>query len=128
MEACWVRGIVPAAEMQPLETGVTLPWLLPLGDWICGFAMHCGSGIPVIDLRAKLGLAPGLQGRRPCIVVVYLEIPDPVSVGFIADTVSEVVQARGRDFHRGRLHLGGRPRRVLEPECLLEAVKPGLMR
>jgi chemotaxis signal transduction protein len=122
MEARCVRGIVPAGEMQPLETAVTLPWLLPLGDWICGFAMHRGEGIPVIDLRAKFDWAPGTRGRRPCIVVVQLEIPgDPLVVGFLADTVSEVVQARERDFHHGKLHLGGRPRRVLDPACLLEA-------
>lgn len=113
MEASCVRGILPARESAPVETA---------GRWLIGFATLSGRNFPVIDLRAKLGLPLGTHGRHPYIVAVEVKTCDgPRLAGFIADGVSELVQARERDFHLGKLRLGGRPRLVLNPESLFSA-------
>jgi chemotaxis signal transduction protein len=73
---------------------------------------------PVIDLRGKLGLTAGRTGRRPCIVV--LEGDTPFSrTGFLVDGVSDIITAHSRDYRHGKLHMGGRPRRVLDPDAIL---------
>jgi chemotaxis signal transduction protein len=90
------------------------------GPWTCGFASMRGSEIPVMDLRARLGLSPGSYGRQPCIVVVEVKTNyGPSLVGFVADRVSEVVQVRERDFSHGKLRLAGRLRDVLNPDRIL---------
>ncbi len=95
-----VRGILPMHELSPLH--VTHAWL-------CGFASIAG--------RAKLGIARGSHGREPFIVVVETE---GHLVGFIADRVSQVVDARARDFRNGMLRTPGRPRKVLDPDRIMQ--------
>ncbi len=113
MEASCVRGILPARELAPVGTS---------SQWLIGFATLRGCNFPVIDLRAKLGLPHGTRGRQPYIVAVEVKTCDgPRLAGFIADRVCEVVQARERNFHLGKLRLVGRPRLVLDPDILLEA-------
>jgi chemotaxis signal transduction protein len=97
-----VRGVLPLKEMNAAT----------------GFAILRGGCFPVLDLRAKLGLPHGTQGREPYIVAVEVE---KRLVGFIVDRVSGVVKARERDFHAGKLCGSGRPREVLDPKCLLDA-------
>jgi chemotaxis signal transduction protein len=63
---------------------------------------------PVIDLRQKLRLPPVFYGRRPSLVVT----------GFAADYVSDLIQGSERDCRRGKLHAGGRPKWVLDPDSL----------
>jgi len=75
---------------------------------------------PVIDLRIKLGLPAGRAGRRPCIVVVEGETPLS-RTGFLVDGVSDLVTARDRDYHHGKLRMGGRPRLVFDPDLVLKA-------
>ncbi len=104
-----VRGILPMHELAPLETA---------HEWICGFAAVGGRDFPVVDLRAKLGIAHGSHGREPFIVVVEAGTR---LVGFVADRVSEVIAVRQRDFRRGMVRTQGRPRRVLEPEGIMKA-------
>ena len=119
MDARQVRGIVPAREMQKVESpGAGLVRFF--GRWMCGFASIRGRDFPVIDVRAKLGLPLGRRGRQPCIVAVELPTPDgPRLAGFLADGVSEVVHVRDRDIHHGKLRLGGRPRMLFDPEILI---------
>ncbi len=119
MEASCVRGILPAREMVPV--GPLDPQLIGyFSPWMSGFATLSGRDFPVIDLRAKLGLPDATLGRQPYILVVEVKTADgPRLAGFIADRVSELVQARGRDFHLGKLRLAGRPRQVLDPDSLL---------
>jgi len=120
MDADLVRGILSAREMIPLKRNEEFERLSKSDPWTCGFAALKGRDFPVLDLRAKLGLPHGTHGRTPCIVVVELEgMHGPQLVGFIADRVSEIVQARERDFSRGKLRNGGRPRAVLNPNVLL---------
>jgi chemotaxis signal transduction protein len=118
IEASRLRGILPARELEPVAPTPNLA--RAFGRWTCGFASIQGREIPVIDLRGLLELPHGTHGRHPCIVVVEVPTPEgPGLAGFLADRVTEMIYARERDFSRGKLRLGGRPRRVLDPELLL---------
>lgn len=129
MDASSVRAILPVKEITPLERSIvdTRPLLGAFGEsacvenWTCGFAALQGRDFPVIDLRAKLGLPAATVGRLPCIVVVEVASRrGPQLAGFIADRVSEIVEARERDFSHGKLRSKGRrPRQVLDPGILL---------
>jgi chemotaxis signal transduction protein len=103
MLADCIRGILPMHEMISLETQ---------HEWICGFATIGGHDFPVVDLRAKLGIAHGSHGREPFIVVV--ETAGRLA-GFVADRVTEVVDLRSRNFRGGMARTQGRPRRILDP-------------
>jgi len=109
MNAEHVRGILPVHEMVALETP---------HDWICGFAAVGGRDFPVLDLRAKLDIARGSQGREPFVVVV--ETGGRLA-GFIADRISEVLDLRTRDFRNGAVRGRGRRRRVLDPDQIMKA-------
>jgi len=118
IDAAAVRGILPARELDPVESTPNLARYY--GKWICGFATLRGNDVPVIDLRAKLNLPHGTQGRSSCIVIVEAPGPDgPRLAGFVADRVADIIEARPRDFVDGRLRLNGRPRRLLDPQSVL---------
>ena len=70
---------------------------------------------PVVDLREKLRLPPVFYGRRPSLVVIARESG---LTGFAADYVSDLIQGSARDCRRGKLHAGGRPKWVLDPDSL----------
>ena len=107
MSADLVRGILPLHEMTAVE--VSHPWL-------CGFAAVGGHDFPVVDLRAKLGIAHGSRGREPLIVAVEIQRH---LAGFIADRVSEVLELRQMDFRSGAVRGHGRPRRLLYPDQIM---------
>ena len=119
MDASRIRGVLPGHDL------VATPASTPAGDphlpaWLCGIASLRGRDFPVIDLRGKLALAHGSHGRAPCIVAVEISAAEgPQLVGFVADRVSEVVKVREHDIRRGKLHTGGRPRRILDPDVVL---------
>jgi len=69
-------------------------------------------GIPVIDLRKRLGLPEVVYGRRPILVVLD-------STCFVADYVSDLIRGSSKDCRGGKLRAGGRPRWVLDPDSLL---------
>jgi chemotaxis signal transduction protein len=127
MDASRIRAILPTQELTPLKRTVVdiRPLLGAFGEaawlekWTCGFAALKGRAFPVIDLRTKLGIERGSTGRQPCIVVVEVASRlGPQLAGFVADRLSEVVEARERDFSRGKLRGAGRPRQVLDPDVL----------
>lgn len=70
-----------------------------------------GYAVPIIDLRKKLGLPDVVYGRRPILVVLDL-------ASFVADYVSDVIKSSPKECRRGKLHTGGRPKRVLDPDSL----------
>jgi chemotaxis signal transduction protein len=70
-----------------------------------------GYAVPIIDLRKKLGLPDVVYGRRPILVVLDL-------ASFVADYVSDVINGYPQDCRGGKLHAGGRPKRVLDPDSL----------
>jgi chemotaxis signal transduction protein len=118
IEASYLRGIFPARDLEPVAPSANLDRFF--GRWTCGFAKIRGLEIPVIDLRGLLELPHGTHGRHPCIVAVEIPAPEgPRLAGFLADRVTEMIYARERDFSRGKLRLGGRLRRVLDPQLLL---------
>jgi chemotaxis signal transduction protein len=112
MNIASVRGILPVHQMSFKNAH----------PGVCGFASLSGHEFPVVDVRAKLGIAPGPRGREPFIIVV--EIGEKLA-GFIADRVSEVLDLRARDFQRGVIRSHGRARRVLEPGHILSREMPG---
>ncbi len=121
MEASCVRGILPARELVPVDTSSPI-LVRTFSQWLIGFATLRGRDFPVIDLCAKLRLPHAAHGRQPYIVAVEVNSSDgPRLAGFIADRVCEVVRARQRNFHLGKLRLAGRPRLVLDPESLFTA-------
>jgi len=67
--------------------------------------------VPVIDLRKTFGLPEAVQGRRQLLVVLE-------SASFVADYVSDVIRGSRQDCRRGKLHAGGRPKWVLDPDSL----------
>lgn len=107
MSADCVRGILPVHELVALETP---------HQWVCGFASVGGRDFPVIDLKAKLGIARGSLGREPFIVAFETR---GRLLGFIADRVSDLLDLRPRDFRNGALRTHGRPRRVLDPDRIM---------
>jgi len=107
MDAECVRGILPMHEMVALEAA---------HEWIRGFAAIRRRDFPVIDLRAKLAIAHGSHGREPFIIVVETR---GKLAGFIADRVSEVLDLRHRDFRHGAVRGHGRPRKVLDPDRIM---------
>jgi purine-binding chemotaxis protein CheW len=128
MEASKLRAILPGTDLAPLHRSLAEAAALlgPFGQTpltrqqICGFAVLQGRDVPVIDLRARLGLPDAPPRKRTSIVVVEVTgNRGPQLAGFVADGVSEVVHARGRDISRGKLRNMGRPRRVFDPDVLL---------
>lgn len=110
MNILFVRGILPVHQMT------TGPAHAPAHEWICGFAAVSGRDFPVVDLRVKLAIPRGSQGREPFIIVVQY---DGRLVGFIAERVSEVLELRARDFRNGMVRTHGRARLVLQPDQIM---------
>jgi chemotaxis signal transduction protein len=108
MNIAFVRGILPVHQMTTTDAR----------EFVCGFAVIGGRDFAVIDLQAKLGIAPGTHGREPFIIVVQM---GESLAGFIADRVSEVLDLRARDFRNGALRTRGRVRRVLDPSEIMTA-------
>lgn len=111
MRSARVRALLPAYEVIPLETPVS---------WICGVIAAGRRDCPVIDVRARLGLAPASPGRQPIVVVTDAASPDGMRLfGFVADRVSDVIQLRERDFRGEHARINGKLRRVFDPDLLL---------
>jgi chemotaxis signal transduction protein len=105
----WHELIAPAEDREPGSPGSD--------KHVTGYAFVRGVETPVIDLRRKLRLGRAPAGRSPYIVVVDTGAPvGPRLAGFVADGVSDVVEASLRDYRQGKLRTGGRPRRVLDPD------------
>jgi chemotaxis signal transduction protein len=104
--AAAVKAILPEHQLHAAE--ITEP------RWLVGMARAHGKVFPVIDLRCKLNLPPGLYGRNPSIIAV--DTGEGLA-GFLADRVSEIIHARAHDFRHGKIRLG-RPREVLDPRSL----------
>jgi purine-binding chemotaxis protein CheW len=108
IDATRIRGLLPLHEMTLLERP---------NEWVCGITSIRGHDFPVVDLRGKLGILPGSHGRLPCVMVV--EAAGARLIGFIADRVSEVIDLRECDFQDGHVRVGGRTRRLLDPDQIL---------
>ena len=69
-------------------------------------------GIPVVDLRKRLGLPEVAYGRQQLLVLLE-------SAGFLADYVSDLIKGSEKDCRGGKLRGPGRPRWILDPDSLL---------
>jgi chemotaxis signal transduction protein len=69
-------------------------------------------GVPVVNLRKKLGLPEVVYGQRPFLIVMD-------SCGFVADYVSDLIKASEKDCRNGKLRARGRPKWVLDPDSML---------
>lgn len=115
MRTSHVRGILPASEIVYFDSEE-----FPSRGHICGVTSLQGGELPVIDLRAKLGLTYGAHGRLPCVIVVEV-VDDGLLklVGFVADRISDVVKLRDHDFCGASARVSGRARRVLDPAAIV---------
>jgi purine-binding chemotaxis protein CheW len=58
-----------------------------------------GRVIPIVDLRAKFGMESKEDSERTCIIVVQVNVSDGViTMGFVVDEVSEVLDIKGEDI------------------------------
>jgi purine-binding chemotaxis protein CheW len=59
-----------------------------------------GKIIPVLDLRARFGLAAPPANDRACIVVVQTKTPEPAGIltGLLVDAVEEVIHLADKDI------------------------------
>jgi chemotaxis signal transduction protein len=111
MDAARVRAIIPWHELVAEQS-----------EGLAGSATFQGRDFPVIDLPGKLGFRRASPGREPWIVVVEVATGGDIQLaGFVADRICDVVTAREKDFIHGKLRMGGRPRRVLDPDVILRA-------
>ncbi len=83
-----VREILEVTQMTPLP-------LMPA--FVRGVMNLRGAVVPVVDLAARLGFAETEVGRRTCVVMVDLAVPDTEtdtgvrqSLGVLVDAVQEV--------------------------------------
>ena len=70
---------------------------------------HTGT---VIDLRKRLGLPDAVYGRRQFVVVLDL-------TSFVVDYVSDLIRGSEKDCRGGKLHAGGRPKKLLDLDSLV---------
>ena len=65
-------------------------------DYLVGLRDVRGQGVPVIDLRLKLGLSRTVATPNTRVLVVDIELGErPLTLGLIADRVFEVAAFRG---------------------------------
>ncbi|TWB15274.1 purine-binding chemotaxis protein CheW [Nitrospirillum amazonense] len=81
-----VEAVVEILDMRPVfRIPETPPYLVGLID-------VRGRGVPVIDLRLKLGLSPGIPSEHTRILVLHVPINGrDIALGLIADRVFEVL-------------------------------------
>ena len=87
-----VREILEVARMTPLP-------LMP--SFVRGVMNLRGAVVPVVDLGARLGLPPTTVGRRTCVVIVDIALPDDQGtqrLGMLVDAVYEVVDLRAAEL------------------------------
>jgi len=87
-----VREILEVGHMTPLP-------LMPA--FVRGVMNLRGVVVPVIDLGARLGLPATQIGRRTCIVIVDVALPDDSgtqTLGVLVDAVQEVINIAERDL------------------------------
>ena len=68
-------------------------------DYVKGVINLRGQVIPVVDLRAKFGMATTDTTEKTCIIVVQIEHAGRgVNTGIVVDEVSEVLDIEGKDI------------------------------
>jgi purine-binding chemotaxis protein CheW len=84
------------SEIVPYESVSAVPGTPP---HVRGVVPVRGRILPVIDLAVKLGRTPEPPGKRTCILIVELQLPDgTLSVGIVMDGVATLMDAAERDI------------------------------
>jgi purine-binding chemotaxis protein CheW len=78
-----IRYIIEIIELQKISEVPDMP------KSVKGVINLRGKVIPIVDLRLRFGLEERAYDDRTCIVVAEI---DTVSIGFIVDTVEEVME------------------------------------
>lgn len=83
-------------EIIQLDAVTRVPSAPP---WITGVVNLRGSVVPVVDLAVKFGMEPARITRWTCLVIVEVELEgEPVVMGVLADTVSQVLDLSADDI------------------------------
>lgn len=127
-----VREIIALQEITPV-TGCP--------SYVEGVINLRGRIIPIVDLRVRLQFPRGERTERTCIIVTEVEgDEEPVQVGCIVDTVSEVLDIEARQIEGppelgqgveldslvglAKLADGGRVVSLLDIEYVLRGLRP----
>lgn len=85
---------IPVAQVREIVSAMTVTTLPGTSSHIVGVVNLRGKVIPIINLRARLGLPVIPNGPRTCVVVCHEAAG---MVGVIVDSVVEVIQLRPED-------------------------------
>lgn len=104
-------------------------------DYVRGIINLRGKVIPVMDVRARFGMALRDYDARTCIIVIHVR---ETEIGLVVDTVSEVIDIPGSDiepppslgmttggFMRGVGKVGDHVKLLLDAHKLLYGVTTG---
>lgn len=119
VEAQRVRTVAPASSVRPLEGGL---------DFVQGTVLVNGRELPVVDLRARLGLTAGRPRHDRSVIVLEVgSNGDCAQIGVLADRLTDVLEVRERDIRGNVVQLRcdgkpyGRPKMLLNLEQLVTA-------
>lgn len=80
---------VPIADVREVLKVVQLTSVPNTPDYIPGIISHRGTMLPILDLRRRFGLAPGVQDDKSRIVIVS---SDDEEAGLLVDRVTGVLR------------------------------------
>ncbi|GDY13252.1 chemotaxis protein CheW [Planctomycetota bacterium] len=99
------RFAIPILKIQEIIGLLDITPVPRMPDWLRGVINLRGRVIPVIDLRLKLGLPRGIDGKRSCIVVVQMTATassatagQTLILGAVVDLVNEVQNIPATDI------------------------------
>jgi purine-binding chemotaxis protein CheW len=84
-----IRFVIEIIELQAISAVPEMP------DYVKGVINLRGKVIPIVDLRLRFEMDERAYDNRTCIVVTEVET---VPVGFIVDTVEEVMEIAEKDI------------------------------
>jgi purine-binding chemotaxis protein CheW len=86
---------IPVAQVREIVSAMTVTTVPGTSAHVVGVVNLRGKVIPIINLRARLGLPAVPNGPRTCVVVCH---DGTGMVGVIVDSVVEVMQLRPEDL------------------------------
>lgn len=95
-----VLRVVEVVECQPLTRVPTVP------AYVRGIMNRRGQALPVVDLAMKFGLGQVPMGKRSCVVVTEIPVPDAeggerterITMGILTEEVDQVVDLGAADI------------------------------
>lgn len=84
-----IRFVIEIIELQSISSVPDMP------DYVKGVINLRGKVIPIVDLRLRFAMDEREYDNRTCIIVTEV---DSVLVGFLVDTVEEVLEITAKDI------------------------------